>query len=223
MRFVAKYKNMRRILKIFFAYVSVVIIFPISIFKPLFLLTYYFFRACYTQYKRLELKKSDVSLVITYPIELRGGQYIQCGKNVFMGANGILSAWDLYRGVKYFPQIIIGNNVTIGNGFHISAINKILIGNDVLMGKFVTIVDNLHGKIEYSEMNIPPIQRELQLSGEVIIGDRVWIGDKVTIARGVTIGNGAIVGSNSVVTKDIPSNAVAVGAPAKVIKLLVNQ
>lgn len=60
----------------------------------------------------------------------------------------------------------------------------------------------------------------MQTSSGIIIGDKVWIGDKVIIARGVIIGNGVIIGSNSVVTKDIPSNAIAVGAPAKVVKLL---
>lgn len=53
---------------------------------------------------------------------------------------------------------------------------------------------------------------------ECIIGNDVWIGCNVTVLRGVKIGNGAVIGANSVVTKDIPSYAIAVGSPAKIIK-----
>lgn len=52
----------------------------------------------------------------------------------------------------------------------------------------------------------------------VNIGNDVWIGEKVFINEGLTIGNGAVIGAHSVVTHDIPPYAIAVGAPAKVIK-----
>jgi maltose O-acetyltransferase len=54
----------------------------------------------------------------------------------------------------------------------------------------------------------------------VIIGDNVWIGGSVTILPGVTIGDNVTIGAGSVVTKDIPSNSIAVGNPCKVIKTL---
>ncbi len=50
----------------------------------------------------------------------------------------------------------------------------------------------------------------------VKIGNNVWIGAGVHINQGVTIGDNTIIGSGSVVTKDIPSNVVAVGVPCKV-------
>lgn len=53
--------------------------------------------------------------------------------------------------------------------------------------------------------------------GKVIIGNYVFIGASSIIMPGVTIGDGAIIGAGSVVTKDIPSNSLAVGVPAKVI------
>ncbi|WP_110953915.1 CatB-related O-acetyltransferase [Anaerosinus massiliensis] len=55
--------------------------------------------------------------------------------------------------------------------------------------------------------------------GDVQIGNDVWIGNDVSILSGVTIGDGAVIGTGAMVTKDIPSYAVAVGNPAKVIKL----
>lgn len=57
-------------------------------------------------------------------------------------------------------------------------------------------------------------------SGRVIIGNNVVFGRNVTILKNVTIGDNCIIGNSSVVTKDIPSNSVAVGAPAKVVSTL---
>lgn len=52
---------------------------------------------------------------------------------------------------------------------------------------------------------------------KVRIGNNVWFGESCTILKGVTIGDNCIIGYGSVITKDIPSNSVAVGHPAKVI------
>jgi acetyltransferase-like isoleucine patch superfamily enzyme len=158
--------------------------------------------------------------IIYYPIVIVGGKYITIGRNTKLGAEGFLTAWDFYRGENYNPEIIIGDNNWIGEGFHITSNNKIIIGNGVLMGKKVTISDNSHGKIEINQLSIPPIDRKLYSKGIVDIKDNVWIGDKVTILAGVTIGKNAIIGANSVVTKDIPENCVAGGIPARVIKYI---
>lgn len=53
--------------------------------------------------------------------------------------------------------------------------------------------------------------------GKVKIGNNVWLGENVTILKGVTIGDNVIIGIGSIVTKDIPSNSVAVGVPAKIV------
>ncbi len=55
--------------------------------------------------------------------------------------------------------------------------------------------------------------------GKVTIKKNAWIGMNVTICPGVTIGKYAVVGAGAVVTKDIPDYGVAVGVPAKVIKM----
>lgn len=55
--------------------------------------------------------------------------------------------------------------------------------------------------------------------GKVTIGNDVWIGYGATIMSGVSIGDGAVIGANSVVAKDVPAYAVAVGNPARVVKM----
>ena len=57
----------------------------------------------------------------------------------------------------------------------------------------------------------------LPSSGKVKIGNNVSFGFNVTVLKGVTIGDNVFVGLGSIVTKDIPSNSIVAGVPAKVI------
>lgn len=53
--------------------------------------------------------------------------------------------------------------------------------------------------------------------GDITIGHDVWIGQNATILSGVTVGNGVVIGAASVVTKDIPSYAICVGNPCRIV------
>ena len=57
----------------------------------------------------------------------------------------------------------------------------------------------------------------LPSSGRVTIGDNVRFGQHCTVLKGVTIGSNCFIGAGSIVTKDIPSNSIAVGIPCKVV------
>ncbi|MCQ2044488.1 transferase hexapeptide (six repeat-containing protein) [Stutzerimonas kunmingensis] len=61
-------------------------------------------------------------------------------------------------------------------------------------------------------------EHTLQIASKIYIGSDVWIGRSAIILPGVCIGNGAVVGAGAVVTKDVPSYAIAVGNPAKIIR-----
>lgn len=152
--------------------------------------------------------------------KLEGIEHISVGEGCTFGKNAIVTAIDNYHVYKYNPHIKIGRKCNFGDWIHISAINDIEIGDGVLTGRFVTINDNSHGYTIKQNLENPPIDRQLTSKGSIIIGNNVWIGDKVSILGGVTIGNGSIIGANSVVTKDIPPSCVAVGIPAKVIKVM---
>lgn len=156
-----------------------------------------------------------------YPLRLQGGgsRRIRIGKRTSIQAYGVLGAWERYgKDEHYEPEIIIGNDCSIGEFCHITAINKITIGDGLLTGRFVYIGDNAHGVLSFEEADTPPARRHLTSKGEIQIGRNVWIGDKVTILSGVTIGDNVIIGAGSIVTHDIPSNSMAAGAPAKVVK-----
>jgi acetyltransferase-like isoleucine patch superfamily enzyme len=177
-------------------------------------------RNCYLGRVSAQVAHLGDNNVINGPLEIIGGKYISIGNNVAIGKNGVISAWDNYMNVKYTPRLTLGNDIIIGNYCHITSINRIEIKNGALMGKWVTITDNAHGRSEEEDLLIPPVKRNLYSPGPVIIDENVWIGDKVTILPNVYIGKNAIIGANSVVTKDIPDNCVAAGVPAKVIKII---
>lgn len=152
------------------------------------------------------------------PVELRGCRHISIGNNTYFGHNLELCAWDKFGNDKFHPKLNIGSNCSFGKYNHISCINKITIGDNFLSGRWISIVDNNHGDMNYESLLIAPLKRRLISKGEIIIGKDVWLGDKVTILSGVHIGDGAVIASNAVVTTDIPSYCVAAGIPARVIK-----
>ena len=113
-----------------------------------------------------------------------------------------------------------GKNVNMGHNVRIQCAERIVIGDNVLMGSRITIIDNSHGTYvgEKQDMpSTPPNLRKLRTS-PIEIGNNVWIGDGVIIQQGVTIGSGSIIAANSVVTKSIPSETMVAGIPAKAIK-----
>lgn len=149
---------------------------------------------------------------------LKGCECISIGVNSRFDDFLYLTAWTEYGDQKFMPSIEIGENCNFGAFNHISSCNRIVIGDNCLTGKNVTIVDNNHGSSDVADLQISPVKRRLISKGSVIIGKNVWLGEKVTILPGVTIGDSVIVAANSVVTKDIPSYCVAGGNPAKIIR-----
>jgi len=87
----------------------------------------------------------------------------------------------------------------------------IYIGDNTLVASGTTILCHEHVKRDDNDPRNPWVTN-------TYIGKNCFIGVGATILPGVKIGDEVIIGASSVVTKDIPSNSVAVGNPAKVIK-----
>ena len=174
----------------------------------------------YTMWIRNFIGELPQDSSVAYPCYLQGGgaKYIYVGHHTGIQSHSILGCWVKYGNQQFTPSVTIGNHCHIGEYNQITSCNKITIGDGLLTGRFVYIGDNSHGGLSWEEASIPPAGRPLQSKGEIKIGNNVWIGDKVTILSGVTIGDNAIIGAGSIVTHDIPSNSMAVGAPAKVVK-----
>lgn len=158
---------------------------------------------------------------VTFPQDLTslGEEHICIGMGTTIHEHCIITAWEsTCAGGDFHPNIVIGKNCSIGEYNHITSTNKIVIGDNLLTGRWVTITDNSHGETDAATLHIPPLMRLVTSKGPVIIGNNVWIGDKATILSGVTIGDGVVIGANSVVTKDVPEYSIVAGNPAKIIK-----
>ena len=148
-------------------------------------------------------------------ITIRGERYISIGDYTHIGNGCVITAWDKTAdGGTHTPEISIGSKCSIGEYNNITSTYKIVIGDNLLTGRWVTITDNSHGDTDYESLQINPIMRPVVSKGSVIIGNNVWIGDKATILPNVTIGDGAVIAANSVVTKDVPAYSVVAGNPA---------
>lgn len=132
---------------------------------------------------------------------------IEIGNAVSIWSNITKTRISVHRG----GTVIIGNNNFI-NGAIISAVNKIVIGDNCKFGPFSMILDS-----DFHEIQDHHLKGK---SSEVIIEDNVWIGAKTTILKGVRIGTGSVVAIGAVVTKDVPPNSVVAGVPAKVISII---
>lgn len=111
-----------------------------------------------------------------------------------------------------------GCNVFVGENFfanfNLTILDEALvtIGDNCFIGPNVSIYTACH------PLNAAERNKFVEWAEPVTIGDNVWLGGGVTILPGVTIGDNCVIGAGSVVTHDIPSNTLAVGNPARVIK-----
>jgi acetyltransferase-like isoleucine patch superfamily enzyme len=124
--------------------------------------------------------------------------------------------------VTVFPPLYadFGKNLTIGERVFINAGCKfqdqggIVIGDDCLIG---------HNSV-FATLNhdLDPAKRTDLHPAPIVVGRNVWIGANVTVLPGVTIGDNAVVAAASVVTKDVPTNTIVVGSPARVVRNLTD-
>lgn len=120
--------------------------------------------------------------------------------------------------INFRSTVIQGNKVEVGlysekslaitPGLYIQGGSGIIIGDNVLIGPNTSLISSNHDPNNRSQwVETSPIK----------IGNNVWIGANVVILPSVTIGNNSIVGAGSVVTKNIPSDSIFAGNPAKEI------
>lgn len=157
---------------------------------------------------------------VRHPWHVVGGRYIRIGANFWSGHDLRLEAWDRYEGTSYQPTILVGDNVSLNNGVHLGAIDRIEIGNNVIVGANVLITDHSHGNMGPEMLARPARDCPLHSRGPVLIEDDVWIGEGACILSGVRIGKSAVVGANAVVVRDVAPGEIVGGVPARRIRHL---
>lgn len=141
--------------------------------------------------------------VLGWGIRLRSVNTLKLGKDCTFESGVVLNA---YKG-----ELTLGNRISVNFNTVISAgYGKVRIDDDVLIGPNVIIRSSNH--------MLSKDRRQEHEWGEVYIGKNVWIGAGAVILPNVVIGQNSIIGAGSVVTKNIESNSIYVGNPAKKIK-----
>jgi acetyltransferase-like isoleucine patch superfamily enzyme len=109
----------------------------------------------------------------------------------------------------------IGAKSVLGQECTISAFQHVSIGRECIVADRVMLIDFDHGVVE--------VERAIRDQGiykrDVRVGHNVWIGYGVAILRGVSVGDNTVLGTSTIVSRDVPANAVAAGAPVRVIRM----
>ena len=167
---------------------------------------------------RRRLKGFGEHLQVDASSTFHGENYIAFGENFRSGKNCKFRCFSVFHSQVFSPEMRIGDDFLCGSNCYLSCIIGILIGNHVTLANNITIIDHNHGKSDFSDLEIPVLERELFSKGPIVIGDNVWLAEGVIVLGGVKIGKNSIIGAGSVVTHDIPSNCIAAGNPAKIIR-----
>lgn len=134
------------------------------------------------------------------------GDRVNIGPYTVIEASGIIS--DLGKGVR------IGANSGIGGYSFIGGAGGVVIGNDVIMGQWVSFHPENHN---FESLDLPIRLQGVNRQG-IVVEDDCWIGAKVTFLDGAHVGKGCVIAAGAVVRGVIPPYSIAGGIPAKVIK-----
>ena len=183
-------------------------------------------------YRRL-LGSSGGGLVVGRNICLRHPGRIRLGSGVIVDDNCVLDAkGDSDEGIAIGDGVILGRNtilsckggsIEIGDNSNISSNcmlvseSRLSVGKNVLIAGMTYIVAGGNHGIERTD--IPIIRQPCTSKGGVRIEDNCWLGASVAVLDGVTIGRDSVIGAGAVVTENVPEFAIAVGVPARVVKL----
>lgn len=116
--------------------------------------------------------------------------------------------------VDYGSNIAIGARTFVNYNLTALDVARITIGEDCQIGPNVQLLTPTH------PVEPGPRRDKLEAALPITLGDNVWLGGGVIVCPGVSIGDNAVIGAGAVVTRDIPSDVVAVGNPARPVRTL---
>ena len=111
-----------------------------------------------------------------------------------------------------------GFNIEFGDNFYSNHNLVILDANKVTFGENVFIGPNCGFYTSGHPLDYETRNKGLEYAKPIKVGNNVWIGGNVCVMPGITIGDNVVIGAGAVVTKNVESNVVVAGNPAKIIK-----
>jgi acetyltransferase-like isoleucine patch superfamily enzyme len=139
----------------------------------------------------------------------------RCWSEIRLGAGVALDdgVVILISGAPRAEKFIIGANTYVNRYTIFDAHQQLHIGERVMIGPHCYFTDADHSTNPEMSVQAQPMQLKA-----LIIENEAWVGAHVTVLPGVRIGKGAVLGAGAVVTQDVPSMAIAVGCPARVVR-----
>ena len=139
---------------------------------------------------------------------------------IYVGDNVTFSGHISIRSGRFndSPELIIGNDVYIAGGCRFSVNERIEIGDHCKIAGGCFIVDSDGHPLDWERRAAHANLNEDEIK-PVKIGEHVWVGRGATIMKGVTVGDRSVIGAGSVVIADVPPDSMAMGSPARILKL----
>jgi acetyltransferase-like isoleucine patch superfamily enzyme len=173
------------------------------------------------KYGRLALRWAWLKLRWRGRLQTDGLCFVGPGVTLEIGRHAVLrlGRWSwIGHGTKirvHEGEASIGAKTVLGQECTLSVFQHVSIGRECIVADRAMLIDFDHGVVE--------VERPVRLQGiykrDVRVGHNCWIGYGACILRGATVGDNCVIGANTVVTRDLPANAVAAGAPARVLRM----
>jgi acetyltransferase-like isoleucine patch superfamily enzyme len=137
---------------------------------------------------------------------------VSIGARSKIGAYSVISATNSL--LAFGEGVRIGDDCGIGQFSFIGATGGVTIGNNVIMGQYVSFHASNH---VFDKKNVSIREQGITAKG-IEIGDNVWVGAKATFLDGSNVGSGSIVAAGAVVSGTFPPMSVLGGVPAKILR-----
>lgn len=141
-------------------------------------------------------------------------------EKIILGDNAKIGSYSKILSTSHFSKLgkglKMGNNSAIGDYTHFGAPGGIEIGDDVIMGSYISFHSENHNFQDTSKL----IREQGVNSKGIKLGNNIWVGAKVTFIDGCQVGDNSVVAAGAVVNGIYPNNSVIGGVPAKVIKTI---
>src|SRR3954447_3956141 len=174
-----------------------------------------------TKYARLIARWAWLKLRWRGRLQTDGLCFVGPGVELEIGRDAVvrLGRWSwIGHGTKiraHEGEVSIGAKTVLGQECTISAFQHVAIGRECIVADRVMLIDFDHGVVEEDR----PIRLKGIYKRDVDVGHNCWIGYGACILRGARVGDNSIIGTSTVVTKDLPANSVAAGAPAHILRM----
>jgi acetyltransferase-like isoleucine patch superfamily enzyme len=177
-------------------------------------------------------KASGRGLIIGRNVVIRNPQNIMIGNHVTIDDNCLIDARGAGdEGLVLEDGVIVNRNcmiqaktgpIRLGARTSIGGNSVVVSMEGVVLGEAVLTAGGCYisaGSYRFDDVEVAVMDQTAYSKGPIHIGAKSWLGTSVIVLDGVSIGKAAVIGAGAVVTKNIPDYAIAIGAPARVVKI----